>query len=49
MSRIRVDVNMPAGLSEVQRTKLERAADSCPIKDSFRDDIELSVTYNYPD
>ena len=44
-----VHVNMPAGLSELQRTKLERAADTCPIKHSFKDDIELSVAYHYPD
>ena len=48
-SGTRVEVNMPAGLSEVQRTKLERAADTCPIKHSFRDDIALSVAYHYPD
>ena len=46
---IKVEVNMPAGLSALQRTKLERAADTCPIKHSFRDDIELSVAYSYPD
>ena len=40
---------MPSGLTDLQRTKLERAADSCPIKHSFKDDIELSVTYHYPD
>ncbi len=42
-------MNMPAGLTAVQRTKLERAADACPIKHSFKNDIELSVTYHYPD
>lgn len=45
----KVEVNMPAGLSNLQRTKLERAADTCPIKHSFKDDIELSVAYHYPD
>jgi putative redox protein len=46
---IKVDVNMPAGLSAVQRTKLERAAETCPIKHSFKDAIKLSVAYHYPD
>ncbi len=46
---LKVSVNMPAGLSGVQRTKLERAAETCPIKHSFKDDIELSVAYHYPD
>ncbi|MFC6637940.1 OsmC family peroxiredoxin [Sulfitobacter sp. JBTF-M27] len=48
-TQIKVDVRMPSGLTDLQRTKLERAADSCPIKHSFKDDIELSVTYHYPD
>lgn len=47
-SGIKVDVNMPKGLSKSQRTKLERAADTYPIKHSFRDEISLSVTYHYP-
>lgn len=48
-SGVTVDVNMPAGLSEVQRTKLERAADTCPIKHAFKDDIAVSVAFHYPD
>ncbi len=46
---MKVDVEMPGGLSESQRKKLERAADTCPIKHSFREDIPLSVAYHYPD
>ena len=46
---ITVDVNMPSGIIELQRTKLERAADTCPIKHSFRADIEVSVAFHYPD
>jgi len=46
---IRIDVNLPAGLSELQRTKLERAADTCPIKHSFKEGIKVSVAYHYPD
>lgn len=46
---IKVDVTMPAGLTADQRAKLERAADLCPIKHSFRDDIALSVAFHYPD
>ena len=44
-----IHVSMPAGLTPVQRTKLERAADTCPIKHSFKDEIAVSVTYHYPD
>lgn len=46
---IDVYVNMPAGVSSQQRSKLERAADACPIKHSFKDEIALSVFYHYPD
>ncbi len=46
---IRAVVDMPPGLAPVQRTKLERAADTCPIKHSFRDDIPVSVAFRYPD
>jgi uncharacterized OsmC-like protein len=44
-----VQVMMPAGLSGTDRTRLERAAEGCPIKHSFASDIPLSVNYTYPD
>jgi len=44
-----VEVAMPTGLSESQRTMLEKAADACPIKHSFESDIAISVSFNYPD
>ena len=46
---IRVVINMPAGLAPRDRTRLERAAGSCPIKHSFDPSIPLTVTYEYPD
>ena len=46
---IDVKVAMPAGLAAAQRAMLERAAEGCPIKHSFGSDIELSVSYEYPD
>ena len=44
-----VQVAMPAGLSHADRTMLERAADGCPIKNSFAPDIPITTHYNYPD
>jgi uncharacterized OsmC-like protein len=38
---------MPSGLSETDRTKLERAAGLCPIKPSFHPDVAISVRYSY--
>lgn len=46
---IDVQVRMPAGLSAKDRTKLERAAEGCPIKHSFASDIPINVNYAYPD
>ena len=42
-------ITMPGGLSETDRVKLERAADACPIKRSFGEDIPISVRYDYPE
>jgi putative redox protein len=44
-----VHVAMPNGLSPADRAMLERAADGCPIKNSFAPDIPITVHYNYPD
>ena len=48
-SSIDIRIEMPAGLQESRRKMLERAADGCPIKHSFGDDIPLKVEYRYPD
>lgn len=45
---IDIQITMPSGLSEVDRKKLERAAEGCPIKHSFASDIPLYVKYAYP-
>lgn len=42
-------VTMPAGLSERDRKRLEAAAEHCPIKHSFAQDVSISATYDYPD
>lgn len=48
-SSVDVRVHMPEGLKVSQRKMLERAAEGCPIKHSFGDDIPLTVAYHYPD
>jgi len=45
---IKVNVTMARDYSEKDRIRLERAADSCPIKHSFDNEIEIKVKYNYP-
>lgn len=44
-----INVDMPAGLSERDRKRLEAAAEHCPIKHSFHPDVAISVHYIYPD
>jgi putative redox protein len=46
---INITLVMPAGLSGQTRQKLERAADTCPIKHSIDSNIPVSVEYRYPD
>ena len=43
-----ITVTMPAGLSDRDRVRLERAAEHCPIKHSFDPDVAVSVRYLYP-
>ena len=45
---IALTVNMPSNFSKVERIKLERAAETCPIKHSFHPDVKIFVQYNYP-
>ena len=40
---------MPRDFSNVERIKLQRAAELCPIEHSFHPDIPISVSYNYPE
>ena len=39
---------MPRNFSKVERIKLERAAELCPIEHSFHPDIPITVRYDYP-
>lgn len=49
IAAVPVRLHMPAGLSEVQKAKLERAALTCPVHHSLLPEIEKSVTFLYPD
>ena len=46
---INAAVKMPASSETVDRTKLERTADTCPIKHSFDPGVEVKVVSEYPD
>lgn len=49
VSKVALEITMPAGLSSEQRGKLERAALACPVKQSLPDDLETPVEFRYPD
>lgn len=44
-----ITFDMPAGLDERQRKKLERAALTCPVHKSLHPDIEKPAQFSYPD
>jgi uncharacterized OsmC-like protein len=44
-----VEIRMPAGIAAQDRTKLERAAHTCPVHRSLGPDVEPSVQFIYPD
>lgn len=46
---ITVNVAMAKNFDEKDRLKLERAAETCPIKHSFKSDIPVTVNYTYPE
>lgn len=46
---ITVNVEMARNIAEKDRIKLERAAETCPIKHSFKSEIPVTVNYNYPE
>lgn len=49
IARLPVEIFMPAGLSHEARAKLERAALTCPVHRSLSADIDIPVSFIYPD
>ena len=47
ISKIEVDFELPALVSEKNRTILERTANTCPVHYSLHPDIEKIVTFNW--
>lgn len=45
---ITMNVEMVKNFDEKDRIKLEHAAETCPIKHSYKSDIAISVNYSYP-
>ena len=47
IAKICVDFKMPTSLTEDQRSKLERAAHTCPVHYSLHPDINKEINFNY--
>ncbi len=49
IGKLTVTFKMAAGLDAAQRAALERAALTCPVHKSLHPDIQIPVSFNYPD
>ncbi|WP_297763539.1 OsmC family protein [uncultured Muriicola sp.] len=47
ISKIEIELHMPAGLSEKQRKILERTANTCPVLYSIHPDIERIINFHW--
>ncbi|WP_263819902.1 OsmC family protein [Salinibacter sp.] len=46
---LRTDVTMPTALDAQTRERVERAARHCPVDESIHPDIEVPITFHWPD
>jgi putative redox protein len=49
IARCELSITMPAGLSAKQRRALECCVQDCPVRRSMHPDVELPVSFRYPD
>ncbi|MSR77157.1 MAG: OsmC family peroxiredoxin [Candidatus Omnitrophica bacterium] len=49
IGKLTVRFQMPKGIAESQRKLLERAALTCPVHQSLHPDIQIPVSFDYPD
>ena len=47
IAKIVIEFNMPKGLSEEQKKKLEKASHTCPVHHSLHPDIEKDIRFIY--
>ena len=48
IGKIVLEFNMPEGLADAQKAKLEKAAHTCPVHHSLLTEIEKDVKFIYP-
>jgi putative redox protein len=49
IERLELEFRMPAGLEAKRRQALERCVSVCPVRLSLHPEIEVPVTFQYPD
>lgn len=49
IGKLTVNFQMPAGIPQKERILLERAAETCPVHKSLHPDIQIPITFSYPD
>lgn len=47
ISRVKVDVFLPAGIAEEEKKKLEDIGLNCPVAKSLHPEIEQDITFHY--
>ena len=47
IARLAVRIQMPQGLTEIQKTKLERAALTCPVHQTLHGNVEMPIEFVY--
>ncbi len=47
IARLAVTINMPAGVAEADRKRLEHAALTCPVHKSLNPEIDMPVVFNW--
>jgi putative redox protein len=49
ITTLRADVTMPVSLDASTRARLERAARHCPVDESIHPDIDVPITFHWPE
>ncbi len=47
VQKVITEFDMPQGLTDVQKKKLAKAADTCPVRQSLHPDVEIEVKFNW--
>ena len=48
IAKLTTRITMPAGLTEQQKSKLEKAAHTCPVHQTLHGKVELPIEFVYP-